>query len=277
MKRLSTEEIHIELLHMLMDIKKVCDNNKITYYLSGGTLLGAVRHNGFIPWDDDVDIMIHRSEYSKFEQVYREQGKYDFWSQIDKDKWNAPYNRVVNQFTKIEAEHVEITHGLFVDVFPIDKAPKSKIGRMSTVYCIKFLDSLRNGSRRNGYKNTEGFVMLKKMIINPLGRVLGSYRCSLLIDKLAQQVGFLTSSKSEYCGVTVVSSHYRLREFVPASIYEKNLSLTFESIKVNAPSGYDIYLSSLYGDYMELPPKENRIASHYPVFWNEKKKEVKKW
>lgn len=269
MDKLSIQEIHSELLNMLQDIIKICEKNKITYYLSGGTLLGAVRHKGFIPWDDDIDIMIPRKDYKKFESMYRETGSYLFWSKKDRKKWNAPYNRVVNSNTFVNNKNSEMTHGLFIDIFPIDYAPKNKWLRKTVVSTAKLLDTLRNGARRKDYTEDEGFLLLKKYFINPLGKIIGSYNCSYLIDKFAETVGRLSNKSPKYCGVIVVSYHYKMREFVPVSIYNGDEKLLFEKIEVKVPEGYDIYLSSLYGDYMELPSKENQIAGHYPVYWME--------
>lgn len=272
MKRLTTDEIHSELLLIFKDIIKVCDENDITYYISGGTLLGAIRHKGFIPWDDDLDLMIPRDAYDKFETVYRHSGTYTFWSKNDKDKWNTPYSRIENIDTIIDNKEVEMTHGLFVDIFPIDYVPNSKLKQMIILLIIKTLNTFRNGSRKKLNYNNIKYGYFKKIIINPVGKFVGSYRWAYMMDKFARYINKKNKDKSGFCGVIVVSYTHKLREFVTASIYDNTVKLQFEKIEVIAPSGYNDYLKSLYGDYMELPPKDMQKPTHYPVYWKENKK-----
>lgn len=267
MKEMSVEDIQSVSLEILRDIHQFCVDHEIKYTLQGGTLLGAVRHKGFIPWDDDVDIAMPRPDYERFIHSYQSKKGYKVFSrELSEYKQNVyiAYARVCD----IERTFVDdrlsfwtdVKTGLWVDVFPLDGDSES------------IRDSIRRLKRMKKYWKVG---VRKRVALRPLSSAVGWYKKSRLflkkaiskvtsfsaIDKhieLCKAIPF--GSTSYYCNLAFMS--YGIRERHRIAVLKERRLVPFEGEFFYIMNGFDEALRDKYGDYMKLPPMEKRIRAH---------------
>lgn len=260
---LNTDEIHQGLLSLLEVFDELCKENDLPYFLAGGTLLGAIRHEGFIPWDDDADVMMLREDYDKLLKLGNQLPNNLELKSIETDcDWEYPFAKINDKTTIVDDEYRLAQHGLFLDIFPIDKLPEKKWKQNIIVRKIKFMDVLRGSSSKKKFKPDERFLFLKK-IISRYAQKRGASFFSRKIDRYVRKLNSI-NQKSKVNGVILVPN-YGTREFVPVELYNAQEYVKFESITLSVPKGYETYLSSLYGNYMQLPPENERVGGHYRI------------
>lgn len=258
-------KIHKIELICLDELVRICDKHNINYFLIGGTLIGAVRHKGFIPWDDDIDIGMLRADYDKFIKVCEtEIDKSKFFLQIpETDSNSADFElaRLRINNTKFVQEHrknLKTHEGFFVEIFPYDSIPNSKIKSFLYSYFFKILK--RIVGIRMGYNyDLKNFIIRSIMHINvffskviPLSYLYNKVKnYHLNFDNINSQKVFLLAGAYSYKKET------HLRETV--SEYD---FLEFEGKNYKVPKNYDLFLKEQYGDYMQLPPENERINKH---------------
>jgi len=248
MKALSLDEYKRLLLVMLKDIDVFCKENNIQYYLDSGTLLGAVRHKGFIPWDDDIDLVMPRNDYEHFILCFDTENCSILSHKTRKDYF-YPYAKV--NFKNSTVKEVELPEieglGVNIDVFPLDGMPDNLILRRIHQDTLMFLNKTRALS-----------VRLKRKVpsfFKPVFR----WKCLVaLLDHLAKKYDM---HKTQYCG-NIVATTVRHKE-IPIQCFDGTDYLPFEDDSFPVPTGYDAYLTELYGDYMKLPPKEQQVTRHH--------------
>lgn len=278
MRKLSQQEIKKYELDMLLELKRVCDENNITFYLAYGTLLGAIRHGGFIPWDDDIDIIMSRPNYNKLIELNR---KYALFNKPYKmicgedDTLYLPYMKIVNTSTNVVEKYLnnKADQSLWVDVFPIDGISKDgneieRILKKGNFYRrLLFWNYVRLD-----YKDTSLLRRVAKVFAFMCARCVGAKRCRQKIFKLAAKTPY---ESAEYV-LNVAAGEPRSRtvhgQAIPKSEFEKSTKVSFEGYSFDAINNYDAYLKFYYGDYMTLPPKEKQIGHNMDVFELDSKK-----
>lgn len=267
LKKLTLEEIKAMLLEMLDDIAEVCKENNLRFFLSGGTLLGAVRHQGFIPWDDDIDLHMPRPDYEKFIEIYKSQSrKYKLYAPIFDEKYRYPFTKLINPKTLlIEKEaNCGVDMGVFVDIFPLDGMGDSIESAKKVMQKIKWPIYLNLGLSVK--KHRKNVSLLKNILVSGcfVLAVLsgGNNKIVRKIDKIAKTYSF---ENSKYAGEFV--DEIGDRRINERKFYDETVYLDFEGRKCPAPFKYHEILTNFYGDYMKLPPVEKRVLVHnYDAF-----------
>lgn len=256
------DDIHSVLLEMLQWFHRQCEKNGLRYYIVGGTMLGAIRHQGFIPWDDDIDVAMPRKDYMAFVQKYSKESHTPYIVEYPQDS-NLDYSYV---FAKIYdtrtylVEHLRhfVKRGLYIDVFPLDG-----IGDTCEVAYKNYQPILRN--LRLHDMITCAFRNNRKWYKN-LSIIFGRGISPLFVSErfLNNKINYLCAQRDfdrcEYVGNLV--GNWGIKEIMPRSFFGMPKKYVFEGISVLGVENPDEYLKALYNDYMTLPPMEKRASHH---------------
>jgi len=251
-------------LNMLEAFIHVCQQLKLNYFVIGGTLLGAVRHEGFIPWDDDIDIGMSRNDY----KIFLKEGQKYFNSKyfiqtIDTDsEYLMGFSKIRDcSTTMIESSVKErkINHGVYIDVFPLDGVSNSKLLEKArkillSLYQIKINSFFYKEQKVDKIKFKSKYA---EKISNLITIRKTSKDILYEINKIA--------SKYDFDESLVVGNYFGAwgeKEFYPKEYLGKGTILKFEHLEVKTPENYDLYLNQVYGDYMQLPPIEKQKSHH---------------
>lgn len=250
-----------KLLEMLGWFHDYCEKHEIRYFVCGGTLLGAVRHKGFIPWDDDVDVLLPRPDYEKLIAVFGEQeDKYRLETPYSKNKdYLYSFAKIYDTTTTlIEHTKCNCKRGVYLDIFPLDGIGNSeaesrkifaKANRLN-MFLMTRTCGIRKG--RSFYKNAA--VVLSRMIPN---FIIDDKKLAQRYDRLCAKHAY---EDSKYVGCLMGA--YGEKETFKKDIFSTVFKLPFENITVNGIGDYDTYLRQLYGDWKQLPPPEKRFSHH---------------
>jgi len=254
--QIDLHDIQKRCMEMLADIDDYCRKHDIHYYLGGGTLLGAVRHQGFIPWDDDVDLMMPRKDYNKLIAGFKGHDCAIISCETDPE-YVTSYARVYDTNTVLTwGLNQDKDIGIFIDVFPIDGFPTSDRLTKLHLYHVKLVQTMLHARIRKKFKPGEKYIPVKKVLRNLV--FLPANYLARRLNKIAQIYSY---DKMEYVGTKATTDHLFL-EKNPRTIFSETVYFPFGDLSLPAPSGYDEYLRHLYGDYMQLPPEEDRNPRH---------------
>ena len=261
-RQLSPVQTHVlDLLHIVIDI---FERENIHYYMLGGTMLGAVRHKGFIPWDDDVDLGVERQDYERFiatcEDLLPEHVKLRTYK--DDSYHHYYYARIVDTRYHIrrKGSTKERIEELWIDIFPLDGMPNGMI--VSSIHKSKLLSTRllyhtatfdRVNLKRPGRPLLDRMI-IRFLLVTRIGKSLDSKKLLDRIDALLKKYPTVGSGYE----FNFMGSTHAFREIFSKEIFGKNTKYQFEDMMLVGPKDYDSYLKKLYGDYMKLPPVEER-------------------
>ncbi len=260
MRSINSAELKSIQLEILNVVAEFCNSNEIKYFLCYGTLLGAVRHQGYIPWDDDIDIAMLRSDYEKFVSSFNFYNcQYKVYTVKNTSCFPFPFAKVAFENSIIEelSDNMKNNIGINIDIFPIDDIPNNTVEQKKLMHNIRtqrgVLDAkaIVINSKRDFYKNAVlYFAKLIFKFIKP----------NEIVNRIIKLAAKYNDSQSENVGVIVWG--YGEREIVSRNLFKEQVKMKFEGNYYSVPKGYHEWLSSIYGDYMELPPVEKRISHH---------------
>ncbi|MEB3025331.1 MULTISPECIES: LicD family protein [unclassified Parvimonas] len=245
-------------LEILKNFISCCEKMNLTYYISYGTLLGAIRHKGFIPWDDDIDVCMPRGDYDRFIKEGSEYLPENYFIQtMESDpKYALNFAKLRDSNTALFEKHVldvDINHGVFIDIFPVDGYIKGQ----NKVLDLRVKEKpVFEEADTNAFSNAlSGFS--KKFVYKLSETIPNKLKIDLSKNSIPKD-----NPKFEDCEYVacLVDSFY----IIPfkRALLGKGIKVDFENIKANAPENYDEYLRVLYGDYMKLPPESQRENHH---------------
>lgn len=260
MRRISIEEYKKIVLDVLLKIDCICRKNGLEYFLAYGTLLGAIRHNGFIPWDDDVDIIMLRKDYEKLRKIINS-GSYgiSFFDITTNSSTIYPFGKVCDNNSLVKEHNFKQMdgYGAFVDVFPFDYLPADKNERWK--YCRKYRrkEIIITHSARTGYGKSGSIFRI-------MLRSVAYYSCKAfnphkMIKKMNDAfLHYNNENKTGYVGIPWSLSGLAF----PEDFFIGHKEHEFEGYSFYIPQQYDYLLRCWYNDYMKLPPVEKRVNKH---------------
>lgn len=261
MKELSLEEIHEITLDILKKIDRIVTAQGLKYFLAYGSLIGAVRHRGFIPWDDDLDIMMLRPDYDKFVQYFLEHEKELYPLKIFTHDTCENYPHMIARVCNLDYpivvnNEIDCGMGIFVDVYPLDgmgeeeKVWKPLIRRRQQLIAASYY-----ATRIHFEIPKKKYRILDKYLLYLYAKWKGS---AYFLDKLERYKEYFPLETSRYVGNVVWVG----MELLEKEWFRDTLRLPFEDMEAMVPEGYDALLRCGYGDYMQLPPEEARRPQH---------------
>lgn len=264
-RRISIQEEFQANINMLIYFDKICRENGIRYSLTGGTLLGAVRHGGFIPWDDDIDVFLTRPEYDKLNAVFPEGQRYVLVNKQKDKTFEYVFSRLIDTYTYIESAPNTISagRGLFLDICVVDGLPKSRLLRELHMTRMKAYFAFRSFTIRDIKSIKFAKKNLGKVVVNLTKKFTTT---EFWNKKLGHAMKLYKFDTSEYVGN--FTSAYGKKEQMHRKAFDAYDDILFENYKFMVCVGYEEYLTNIYGDYLLLPKIEKRIGHHPNIaYW----------
>lgn len=241
-------------LNLLKAFIEICKKHDLQYYIIGGTLLGAIRHKGFIPWDDDIDVGMPRVDYEKFMELAQgDLPAYYFVQNFHTDpEYPLCFGKLRDSrttFIESSVKSRKINHGVYIDIFPLDYYPKKN------VVLFRWKNLLYSARISRQFDSTPSAKMRVMQIISMIF-------CPSVKAAIVKREAL---AKKEQSGDLIANlfGAWGQKEIMRSEWYGKGLEASFESVKVMIPEKYDEYLIQLYGDYMTPPPKDKQVGHHY--------------
>jgi lipopolysaccharide cholinephosphotransferase len=247
-------DLQLVELSILREFVRLCDAHGLRYYVTYGTLLGAVRHRGFIPWDDDIDVSMPRDDYDRFAEICVSDLRPGFrWQSYATDThyphWFGELIKMDTVFRQAPSEHLPFLQSVYIDVFPLDGLPDGRLEALFLRVLVRFC-RLRLGVdvRR---------TPVKRLLVH-LVRVFPRHSVISLIKAVTRRY---TASRSRQW-ICVGGPYGQRRQSFPSRWFGLGATQVFEDLIVVGPAAWDEYLTQLYGDYMTLPPPDQRVSHH---------------
>jgi len=255
MDTVTTRELQLKLLDIMKVFHEVCEKHNIKYVMLGGTMLGAIRHKGFIPWDDDIDVGIPREDYERLLKLPASE-----WPENIRIKtpYNSPdlifpYSKIMNTDTTLVEDRLDgIIEGIYIDIFPLDGAGNSERSAKLRFLGYYWKQGLLFNNQDYGEKKTA----LRRLV----QRYARSRNVKKLYRSLEKWMRKLDYNKSNIIGN--YAGAWGFKEFMPKEVIETPELYDFEHLRLFGARDADRYLKSLYGNYMQLPPAEKRKSHH---------------
>lgn len=257
MKQVSIEEYKKILLNILIKVDQICRENNIQYFLFAGTLLGAIRHKGFIPWDDDIDISMMREDYDKLARIIQN-GTYGLnFIRIEENNDSIyPFGKICDSSTVLVERNFKSVsgYGAYIDVFPFDYMPDSKeeMTKISKKWFRKYKFLMH--SARTSYEKTNSPILnIKRALVFAIATRFETYN---LVTEMNEALKKMNDKKTHCVGLAWWKNAWLAEDFLETS------EVDFEGHKFMAPKNPDRVLKTHFGDYMKLPPEDQRVLKH---------------
>ena len=265
-KCLGLEEIQKQSVKILYAIDSICRQEGIKYFLAYGTLLGAVRHNGFIPWDDDIDIQMPRDDYERFEEYCIKNSEQLYPLALFSQKTESKYPYVIDRlcdtrYSIRRDDEEDCGMGLFVDIYPLDGmgnelneaiSIEKRVHPLSSMFCQSSKKCFKIGRTKKIRR------IIAKYLMYIYARRKGKHYFGKKIDSISKEHDY---EDSDYVGC-VVWRTYGKRDIYKKEWFDELIEHKFEDKMLMIPKHYDAVLSQIYGDYMKMPPAEDRKPHH---------------
>ena len=269
MKRIDTvEELKKIQLDILLSVNNFCSKNNIKYSIACGTLIGAIRHKGFIPWDDDIDICLLRSDYELLVKTFPclLENKYSLETLERNKKWNRPYGKIVDNRTILyedSSNNIEGV-GIGIDVFPLDDVPDTNLAFKLFLFFQRLLVKTYTLKSLAPVEET-----LWKNVIIRIGYILLYPFSHRFFAKILERFSKFFNKRG-YKNVYMSNAALHAKFACNKDLFSSYINVEFEGYPVKAMVGYDEYLRNTYGDYMCLPPENERTPQHsFKGFWKD--------
>lgn len=271
MKRLSAETLKSMQIDMLKYIDSICKKNQLRYFAAYGTLLGAIRHKGFIPWDDDIDLYMHRDDIETFVKVVNmQESYYEIISMFNTKNYYHPFYKLSDKRTILIENGFpkKYEQGIYIDIFILDNLPEKEQDAVKQYRkCHRLMIANYTLMNNSFPKDKKGKDLIKSVLVWAyvgLVQFFGlEYQLKVKFKKQAEKIDFANSSK-----VFPECNFYN--EMYDRSVFDRYLYVGFEDTKIRIPYYYEECLRQCYGDYMQLPPEEQRVATHASVaYWKD--------
>ncbi|MBR6832660.1 MAG: LicD family protein [Fibrobacter sp.] len=252
---IKTSLLQAELLNIMKVFHKVCEDNNLRYYMLGGTCLGAIRHKGFIPWDDDIDVGMPRRDYDIFCKKWKDYLPDFLEIRYYKTEPKSPFHfakLIDNRTTLIEREYTDYVEGVYIDLFPLDAMKNYNLwGKIRSKLIWIGKAALIN------HCTTEKRKQLHKRLFNFISKKISLS----FLHKIVEKLMLLENSDNPNLLCNFFGA-WNNREFISFPVFGMPTLYNFEDSQFYGPQNADSYLRSLYGDYMQLPPENKRICRH---------------
>ncbi|SJZ86190.1 lipopolysaccharide cholinephosphotransferase [Pilibacter termitis] len=272
MRQLTAEELKNCQLELLLHVDKICRNEGIAYSLCAGSLIGTIRHRGYIPWDDDIDIMLERTEYEKLLTVLRANEDEYKLLHYTTQKSLFPFAKLYNPKTVLKSLTGNNQPGIGVglDIFPMDVLPSKQEEREAFQKEARKKAILLESDGFPAYAAAPNLLIFFAKIIVRFPQFVKAHgkwkEIASDLDTFVQKYATLEEKKMGF-----VASYYGTREVFPREIFQEYEDCPFEHLTARKIKNHDAYLSALYGDYMQLPPKDKQVNhGYYKWYWKEK-------
>ena len=264
MREIALEKIKAIELEILKQVHAICEKNGFRYTICGGTLLGAIRHKGFIPWDDDIDIIMPKEDYDSFiEYCKKEDTPFDLLCYETNNKYGYLFAKAMAKNTIIVEENSNrsnIGMGVHIDIFPAYGLGNSHKEALSAFTATRFYRELLVAANWKKYFKSQTHSICYEPIrfsFFVLSRLISSKSLINIINKKYKNNFF-----DNYKFVGAISGSYREKEIMSKEFFDEYITLSFENCEFKAIKGWDKYLTKIYGDYMKLPPKNKQVSHH---------------
>lgn len=263
------EQLKITLLEIMSDFDAFCKTHQLSYFLIGGTLLGAVRHKGFIPWDDDLDVVMPRDDYQRFIKLFHEeaQTKYVIQSiETDENYW-LPFAKLRKNLTlydDLPTRYVESHRGIFIDIFPLDHAQepdhKGQGRKVKLAKLLRKIADFKTTALFSKYTGSKGKYLVKNTVAT-LFKPFSTHQILMWQKRIITSLG---NAESDYY-INVGSQYNFKKQTMPKDVYHPPKQLEFEGRSFDVPGEYEVVLKRIFSEnYMELPPEDKR-QTHAPA------------
>lgn len=273
-KEISLQELQKIETDILLAFHTFCNKHSLIYYLAGGSLIGAIRHKGFIPWDDDIDTIMPRPDFMRLLDIVKDEKIGDFYEvdcQYSKSNIPSYVLRIYDSRTELSFGFSKENHtiGCWIDVFCLDGVESSMLRRkfhfreMRIALDLSLLCTTKFGrKRRNKLVTIFQYALLP---VVPIVRLIGQERIGDWVNRIASRIPY---ENSDYVGVIGGRGGYK--ETMLKSKMNPAILVEFEGHNIYAMANYDEYLTNLYGDYMTPPPENERVSRHeINVYWKD--------